>query len=76
LDLSTVETNIVRFKINGISAGEFVDRLFASGLHVLPSGRDGVRVIPYLGISTAQIDQAVKIISSVASRIGAASHTA
>jgi threonine aldolase len=66
LDVATVETNIVRFGVTSIAAGEFVEKLHAKGLYVLPSGVDGVRAIPYLNISRAQILDAVSIIASVA----------
>lgn len=65
LDVSTVETNIVRFGITSMSAGDFVERLYEKGLHVLPSEVDGVRAITYLDISRIQIQEAIGIISSV-----------
>jgi threonine aldolase len=71
LDVSTVETNIVRFGVTTVAAGEFVERLYEKGLHVLPSGNDGVRAIPYLNISRRQVREAIDIISSVAERYGA-----
>jgi threonine aldolase len=65
LDVSTVETNIVRFGVTSMPAGDFVEKLYEKGLYVLPSGADGVRAIPYLDISRAQIQEAIGIISSV-----------
>ncbi|WP_414447080.1 low specificity L-threonine aldolase [Burkholderia sp. 22PA0099] len=73
LDVSTVETNIVRFGISSLPAGEFVERLYEKGLHVLPSGADGVRAIPYLNITRDQVQEAIDIISAVAQ---ANAHTA
>jgi threonine aldolase len=66
LDVSTVETNIVRFGVTSLPAGEFVEKLYEKGLYVLPSGADGVRAIPYLNITRQQIQEAIGIISSVA----------
>jgi threonine aldolase len=66
IDLNSVETNIVRFTVNSLPAGEFVDKLHEQGLYVLPSGSDGVRAIPYLNISRAQIDTAIGIVARVA----------
>lgn len=66
LDPADVETNIVRFGIASGRAGQFVDALHARGLHVLPSGADGVRAIPYLNISRAQVEAAIGIIGDVA----------
>jgi threonine aldolase len=68
LDVSSVETNIVRFNVTTLAAGDFVDRLHEKGLHVLPSRNDGVRAIPYLNISRQQVKQAIDIIASVAER--------
>ena len=65
MEVSTVETNIVRFRVTSMPVGEFVDRLHARGVHVLPSGKDGVRAICYLEISREQIDQAIQIIRAV-----------
>jgi threonine aldolase len=65
LDVASVETNIVRFGVTSLHAGEFVEQLHSRGLYVLPSGADGVRAIPYLNISRQQIQQAIEIIASV-----------
>ncbi|WP_246182240.1 threonine aldolase family protein [Pandoraea capi] len=66
LDVATVETNIVRFGVTSLPAGQFVEKLYEKGLHVLPSGPDGVRAIPYLNISRKQILEAIDIIACVA----------
>ena len=68
IDPEAVETNIVRFRVSGMPAGEFADRLYAEGLHVLPSGPDGIRAIPYIGISRPDIETAVEIIRAVCVR--------
>jgi threonine aldolase len=66
LDASTIETNIVRFRVTAMAAGEFAERLFDKGLRVLPSGADGIRAIPYLNISRQQVCDAVEMIRQVA----------
>jgi len=66
LDIATVESNIVRFGVTSVPAAQFVERLYEKGLHVLPSGPNGVRAIPYLNITRQQILEAVRIIASVA----------
>ncbi|WP_250482182.1 GntG family PLP-dependent aldolase [Caballeronia sp. GACF5] len=66
LDVSSVETNIVRFGVTSLPASDFVERLYEKGLYVLPSGTDGVRAIPYLNITRKQIGEAIDIISAVA----------
>jgi len=65
LDPATVETNIVRFKVTRMPAGEFVDRVYAQGLHVLATSSDAVRAIPYINISKQQIADAIEIIRAV-----------
>ncbi|MBB3011285.1 MULTISPECIES: threonine aldolase family protein [Cupriavidus] len=67
LDVQSVETNIVRFSVTSLPATDFADRLYERGLHVLPSGSDGIRAIPYLNITEADVRKAVSIIESVAS---------
>jgi len=52
--------------VTSLPAGEFVERLYEKGLYVLPSGTDGVRAIPYLNITKAQVQEAIGIIASVA----------
>lgn len=66
MDVATVETNIVRFRITSLAVGEFVNRLHALGVHMLPSGKDGVRAICHLDISREQIAEAVRIVREVA----------
>ncbi|WP_250481007.1 GntG family PLP-dependent aldolase [Caballeronia sp. GAOx1] len=66
LDVSSVETNIVRFGVTSLSASNFVEKLYEKGLYVLPSGTDGVRAIPYLNITRKQVHEAIDIISAVA----------
>jgi threonine aldolase len=65
LDPATVETNIVRFRVTELPAGEFVNRLHAKGVHALPSGADGVRAITYLDITTDHIREAIAIIGAI-----------
>jgi threonine aldolase len=62
IDPAAVPTNIVRFRLEGVDNGAFVDELFARGVHVLPSGPDGVRAVLYLDISPADVDLALAAI--------------
>ena len=43
-----------------------MERAYAKGLRVLPAGGDAIRAVPYLDITTAQIQEAIGIIHSVA----------
>ena len=65
VDLSTVHTNIVRFRILAMSAGEFVDGCYEKGLHMLPSGPDQVRAVMHLDVSDAQVEEALSIVRAV-----------
>lgn len=70
LDPLTVETNIVRFRVTGMPAGDFVDQAYAKGLYVLATSSDGVRAIPYLNISKPQILEAIEIIKAITAAAG------
>jgi len=62
LDLATVETNIVRFKLTNSKASDFVEEAHRRGLYMLPSAPDAVRAVFYLDISKADVTDALKII--------------
>jgi threonine aldolase len=59
----------VRFRVTSLPASEFAEKLAAKGLRVLPGGFDGIRMIPYLNITKAQVQEAIEIIRSVAAAI-------
>jgi threonine aldolase len=65
IDSATVETNIVRFRVTATDAASFVEELHRRGVHMLPSGADAVRAIPYLNISRAEIERALKVIRTM-----------
>lgn len=65
LDVASIETNIVRFKLNHLSAAEFAERAYDKGLQVLPAGPDSIRAVPYLNITRAQIEEAIQIIRCI-----------
>jgi threonine aldolase len=68
IDVEGVQTNIVRFRLTGLSAAEFVERCHGDGVHMLPGGADGVRAVLHLDIGDDDVDQALAIIASVAGR--------
>jgi threonine aldolase len=68
IDVSLVQTNIVRFSLETMSAAEFVDRCFEKGLHMLPSGKDQVRAVLHLGVSQEDVRQALSIVGEVIGR--------
>ncbi|GGC87413.1 threonine aldolase [Chelatococcus reniformis] len=62
LDLATVETNIVRFQLTHVAASAFVDEAHRRGVHMLPSGSDGVRAVFYLDIAPQDVDDALTVV--------------
>jgi threonine aldolase len=65
VDPAEVETNMVRFRVRPMSAEQLVERLRASGVLVLPVGRDTIRAVTNLMVSAQDIEAAVEIISAV-----------
>jgi threonine aldolase len=59
LDLAAVQTNIVRFRLAGISAFDFVERCHAEGVHMLPAGSDAVRAVFHRDVAVNQVDTAI-----------------
>ncbi len=62
IDPATVETNIVRYRLNGIGAAGFVEEAHRRGLWMLPSGPDAVRAVFYLDIAPRDVDEALSIV--------------
>jgi len=65
VDLATVQTNIVRFDVTSMEAGDFVDGCHDRGVHMLPGGRHGVRAVMHLGIERADVEVAVGVVREV-----------
>lgn len=63
IDPTTVETNVVRYRLTKVAAGRFVDEAHRRGLWMLPSGPDAVRAVFYLDIVPSDVDDALKIIA-------------
>ncbi len=72
VDLSRVQSNIVRFQVPGMGAAAFVDACHARGVHMLPGGNFGVRAVAHLGIDDADVDTALETIVAVLAGAGAA----
>ena len=62
IDLSTVETNIVRFRLKGVPAAPFVDEAHRLGVHMLPSGPNAVRAVFYLDITDSDVQRASEVV--------------
>ncbi|MCG6955046.1 MAG: aminotransferase class I/II-fold pyridoxal phosphate-dependent enzyme [Gemmatimonadetes bacterium] len=65
VDLATVQSNIVRFEVTPMTAGDFVDRCRDRGVHMLPGGHHGVRAVMHLGVERADVDTALGVIRDV-----------
>jgi len=72
IDVAGVETNMVRFDVKGlgVSSLQFGDQLLAEfGIRVSAPGPTLVRLIPHLGISEADVDEAAVAIQTLAKKI-------
>ena len=58
VDLETVETNIVIFRVKSCPAAELVARLKPLGVLVLSTGPDTIRAVTHLGITAGDIAEA------------------
>jgi threonine aldolase len=67
IDPATVETNIVRFRLRGISAAHFVEEAHRLGLHMLPSGPNAVRAVFYLDIADSDVERAIELVGKALS---------
>jgi threonine aldolase len=65
VELGRVQSNMVRFAVTALSAGDFVLRCHEKGVHLLPSGRDGVRAVMHLGISDDDVAEALNVMRGV-----------
>lgn len=63
LDPSRVQSNIVRFRVDR-DAGVLATRLHQEGVHMLPSGRDGLRAVIHRGVTDDEVAQALEVITS------------
>lgn len=68
LDISTVETNIVIFKVkpNAGTAAEFCERAHAAGVWLFPFSHEHVRAVTHLHISEADARRAGEMICEIA----------
>ena len=70
-DPSGVETNIVRFRTPGMNAFRLAEGLLDRGVAVLPASPDAMRVIPHLGISDDDVEEALGAFAEVLSAVPA-----
>ena len=65
IDLARVQSNIVRFSVRIMSAGDFVDRCYEQGVHMLPSGSHGIRAVLHRDVGNEALNTALEIVTSV-----------
>jgi len=65
LDLSTVETNIIRFQVSTLSAEELTRKLKDAGVYVLAMGLNSIRAVTHLDVSQEDIEKAVGIVNDI-----------
>lgn len=59
VDPAGVETNIVRFRTDGVDAFRLAEELLDRGVAVLPASASAMRVIPHLQVSDADVGYAL-----------------
>ena len=67
IDLNTIETNIVRFRIPGTDANSVVAKLRERGVLLFVTGPDSYRAVLHLQVSAADVPAAVTAIETVLS---------
>ncbi len=72
VDPAEVETNIVRFRLEGVDAFRLAERLLREGVAVLPGSKDAMRVIPHLDLSDADLEEALAAFSVALTAVAAA----
>ena len=65
VDLDRVQSNIVRFSVQIMSAGDFVHRCHEQGVHMLPSGPHGIRAVLHRDVDTEDLNTALEVVTSV-----------
>lgn len=70
IDVESVETNIILFRVTAGSATEFVHKLDALGVRMLATGPDTIRAVTNLNVSEEDITVALEIIAKVCARSG------
>ena len=69
IELQKAETNIVRFRLRGILAGQFVEEAHRLGVHMLPSGPNAVRAVFYLDITNSDVERASELVGEALERL-------
>lgn len=65
IDLASVETNIVLFRVTALPAPDLARGLDAAGVRVLATGPDTIRAVTHLNVSAGDIAKAIEIFERV-----------
>ena len=68
VDLDRVQSNIVRFRIESMRAGDFALLCHEAGVHMLPGGAHGMRAVTHLDVSRKDVLRALETIAGVLAR--------
>jgi len=68
IDLATVETNIVIFRVTAMPAARMVEKFGAAGMGVLATGPDTIRAVTNLMVSADDIAAAVGLFADILGR--------
>ena len=62
LDLKTVETNIVRFRVISLPAPQLIAKLEAAGVRMLNTGPDTIRAVTNLNVAVEDITSTLQVL--------------
>ena len=65
LDTKLVQTNIIRFRLTGMSAFELAEQCHARGLHMLPAGKQAMRAVIHRDVDDEAIETALSVLNDV-----------
>ena len=65
VDLSSVQSNIVRFEITMMDAGLFATSCHERGVHMLPNGEHGMRAVTHRDVSRDDVVTALALMAEV-----------
>lgn len=69
IDPASVETNIVVVRLLSISAERCAQELHAAGLRLFPTGRDTIRAVTSMEVTTADVLRAISIFEQTMTRL-------
>ena len=68
--ISRVQSNIVRFHVASLAAGDFATQCHARGVHMLPNGESGMRAVVHREVDADALAKALEVMSEVLTGVG------